>query len=175
MVSAEIARDLKLTRRTGRRDHSGAQRLGDLDGSQAHAAGRGVHQHNVAGLDARPLDQGPVARWRRYEQARGICQRPALWHGQQVMLPRAHTRRVGALACAEYAAPDGETWALLGARRLCRDRHYNASELGASYPGKGWGWLLVNFARFLEDSVEARRVTKGCLLTWLVLISPLDL
>ena len=61
MVGAVLARGLKLLRRAGRRDDARAQDLADLDGGDADAAGRAVHQQRLAGREAqhvRPAERG---------------------------------------------------------------------------------------------------------------------
>ena len=158
VVGAEGARDLELTRRSRRRDDRGAQRLGDLDGGQADAAGRRVHQDDLAGLDVRALHQGAVARRRRHEEPRRVRQRPAFRHGQQVVLAGAQARREGALARAEHAAPDGEPRRGLGRGR---HRHHNPRELATGCPGKRWEGAVPQSGLVVSRSFALRTSSIG--------------
>jgi hypothetical protein len=57
VVAAVGLRELGLVRAAGRADHRGAQVLRPLAGDQADAAGRGVEQDRVAGVDLVGLAQ----------------------------------------------------------------------------------------------------------------------
>lgn len=149
VVGAKRPRDLQLVRRPGRRDDGGAEGLGHLHGRQPDAARGRVHQHVVAGPDARPRHEGGVARRRRHEQAGRVEEAPSRGHGPQPVFARGDEGGVAALAGAEDFVADGEFGRGGGGGWGAED---DAGEFGAGDPGQRR--LVLVFAPDLEQVEE---------------------
>lgn len=108
VVGAEGLCDVELARGGGRSDDGGAEGLCDLDGGQADAAGGGMDEDDVAGLDAGADDESAVGGRGGDEEAGGFLEGPAVRDGEELLLAGDALLGEGALCCAEDAGADGE-------------------------------------------------------------------